>query len=496
MIFRCVLWLTAKQNQHQQLKRENNAAGSKRRLDRAAVKRLFPPSQIAQWPQSYLPSCGVAHFLSPDGVLMADVIDCYKDIRADQRHELQRDFAADYNLWCRGALLDFVRLLSDRQKRRFHRFTARARTIHDAEVRDLFGLCPYAPAQSFHEGRKYEFTPFAATQKYAMTPVSCDESLKTGKVHFTTFPQIRNVMHTEFDNMGPSRAISMLSGDDLMPTAEFVQELAFYLRRRVEEIAASEEEFCRSAMLNKNICGAGGDGDEYQSSSFSKETPVVCFFGNGRLAWLLNNSELLPFSVVSVQPPAYAARRSRRHNYLFARDGLLPELMESGVIATSFTTFFSCESISVVDALRKYRPCIALVEPHVDRDWMCDLRGFYSTREVLMLGPVDSPAMGSFAFPFLTFGVTPGPMSYWTYSDSLQPVAAARRIQMPMNPPHVSQGYTRQAVDNISAYMLSPNDCSVFGCQYRCLSYVRNVYPIVKSKSVEPNAELGATAHV
>lgn len=457
-------------------------AHQRRRLDRAAVQRLFPPSQIAQWPASYLPACGVAHFLSPDGVPRVDVTDAYRDIKSDERHELQRDFAADYTMWCRGALSDFVRLLSDRQKRRLRRFTARDRTMHDAEVREMFNLCPYASPQA-PLGQRYEFTPYARTQAYAMLPVSRCES-PNARLNFTTFPQIRNVMHTEFDSMGPSRAISMLSGDDLMPTAEMIQALAFYLRRRVGEITTAEESFCRSAI---NDCRDGG-----QLRSFSTETPVVSFFGNGRLAWLLNNSELLPFPIVPVQPPAYAARRTRHQNYLLARDGILAELTESGVIANSFATVFPCESISVGDALQKYRPCIALVEPHTDRDWLCDLRGFYSTREVLLLGPVDSPAMGSFAFPFLTFGVTPGPTTYWTYGNTLQPVSAASRIQMPMDPPYSLQGYTRRAVDDISAYMLSPNDCSAFGSQYRCLSYVRHTYPVFKNRPTEPSKTLEA----
>ncbi|EKG01205.1 hypothetical protein TCSYLVIO_007807 [Trypanosoma cruzi] len=460
--------------------------GRVHRLDSATVQRLFPPSQIAQWPQGYLPACGVARFLDPKGLPLSDVIDCYSEMKADQRHELQRDFAADYALWCRGVLADFVRRLGDREGRRFRRYTARTRAMHDAEVRELFGLSSYAPPHA-KAGRRYEFTPYAATQTYAMLPVSrCDGP--SVKAHFTTFPQVRNVMHTEFDSMGPSRALSLLTGDDLVPTAEMLQALALYLRRRVEEITAGEETFRRSAHKSAGSNGScrssstPEEGDSSELRSFSRETPVACFFGNGRLAWLLNNSELLPFRVLPLQPPSYAARRERQQRHLLARSGILADLTEKGVVSRSFSTIFPCESISVQDALRKYRPCIALVEPHTDRDWLCDLRGFYSVREVLLLGPVDSPAMGSFAFPLLTFGVTPGPMSYWTYSSTLQRVTAASRIQMPMDPPHVLQGYTRYAVDDISAYLLSPNDCPAFGCQYRSLSFVRTVYPVVSGQ--------------
>ncbi|ESL11435.1 hypothetical protein TRSC58_00813 [Trypanosoma rangeli SC58] len=453
--------------------------GRVRRLDSATVQRLFSPSQIAQWPQSYLPACGVAHFLRPNGVPLRDVIDCYQDIKADQRHELQRDFAADYTLWCRGALSDFVQRLDDRERRRFRRYTARDRVMHDAEVRELFGLCSYAPPDAT-SGRRYEFTPYATTQAYAMLPISRCESLDA-KLHFTTFPQIRNVMHTDFDSMGPSRALSLLSGDDLMPTAELVRAVAFYLRRRVEEIIAGEAAFRRSANKYHGSHGSGpSDGsDDSEMHTFSRETPVACFFGNGRLAWLLNNSDILPFRVLPLQPPSYVVKRERQQHHLLARNGILADLTEKGVVSNSFSTLFPCESISVQDALRRYRPCIALVEPHVDRDWLCDLRGFYSVREVVLLGPVDSPAMGSFAFPLLSFGVTPGPTSYWTYGNNLQRVTATSRIQMPMDPPYVLQGYTRHALDEISSYLLSPNDCAAFGCQNRALSFVRSVFPVV-----------------
>ncbi|KAH8620791.1 hypothetical protein ERJ75_000026800 [Trypanosoma vivax] len=361
------------------------------------------------------------------------------------------------------------------------RLTDRHRAVHDAEARGLLGLperaVPHSASQAMPGvgvGKHYDFTPYAATQEYAMLPVSsCDGP--GARLHLTTFPQIRNIMHTEFDSMGPARALSLLTGDELLPTTELVQELAFYLRRRVEEIRAGEGAFRRTAVEQGGAAAAGGF-----EVPFSMETPVVCFFGNGRLAWLLNNSGLLPFPVVPVGSPAHAAARERRQRHLLARDGFVAELSGSGVIGGGFSTVFPCESISVLDAMRKYRPCLVVVEPHTDRDWLCDLRGFYTTREVLLLGPVDSPAMCSFAFPFLSFGVTPGPTTYWIYNDMLQRAAVADRIRMPMDPPHVSQGYARHAVDNISSYLLSPNDCCAFSNQYRCISFVRKVYPVIK----------------
>lgn len=468
------------------------------RLDVSTVKRMFPPAQVAQWPPGYLPACGVAHFLSPDGVPLADVIDCHRDMRADRRCQLQRDFAADYTMWCRATLMDFVRRLNERDRRRMKRFCMRDRTMHDAEVRELLGLAPYvAPrAQPSQEtvgtsaapkwGSCYEFTPFAVTQGHAMLPVSqCNGP--DARMYLSTFPQIRNIMHTEFDSMGPARAIALLSGDDFFPTAECLQELVLYLRSRVGEIIAAEKAF-RGSSLSTERGRDANDGDQHEADAgqpFSLDTPVVSFFGNGRLAWLLNNSGLLPFPVVPVQPPEYAARRQRRNKHLLSRDGFVSELFGHGVLPESFTTVFPCETITVPDALRKYRPCVVLVEPHVDRDWLCDLRGFYTTREVVLLGSVDSPAMCSFGFPFLSFGVMAGPTTYWAYNEALQRVSAAERIQMPVDPPHVSQGYARRPIDNISSYLISPNDCYAFSYQHRCLSFIRKECPISRGRYTE-----------
>ncbi|CCD12814.1 unnamed protein product [Trypanosoma congolense IL3000] len=461
--------------------------GRVKRLDKAAVGRLFLPSQISQWPPGYVPACGVAHFLSPDGVSLGDVIDCHREMKTEGGSEIQRDFAADYMMWCQATLRDFVRRLDDRGRRRMRRFCSRDRTMHDAEVRELFNLNPYAPPMSSISADRtarvasandskvcYQFTPYAVTQEYAMLPVSSSKGPET-RVSFTTFPQLRNVLYTEFDSMGPGRAISLLSGDDYFLTAELLQELISYLRRRVGEIMSGEEEFRR---FSPSSMGSGTK--EGTHHSFSSETPVVSFFGNGRLPWLLNDSGLLPFPVVPVRLPAHAAVQERRQKRLHARDGLVAELFESGVVTDSFSTMFPCECISVQDALLKYRPCLILVEPHVDRDWICDLRGFYTTREVLIIGPVDSPAMCSFGFPFLSFGVTSGPTTYWAYNDMLQRVSAAHRIQMPIDPPYVSQGYSRISVDNISAYLMSPNDCPAIGSQHRCISFLRKVYPTMK----------------
>lgn len=48
------------------------------RIPHERLSRLFPPSQLQQFPKHYRPSSGVASFLRSDGVLFEDVLDCYR----------------------------------------------------------------------------------------------------------------------------------------------------------------------------------------------------------------------------------------------------------------------------------------------------------------------------------------------------------------------------------------------------------------------------------
>ncbi|KPA75117.1 putative mitochondrial hypothetical protein [Leptomonas pyrrhocoris] len=485
------------------------------RIDHKTAEKLFPREQRLQWPDGYLPASGVAHLLRPNGVPFQEVLECYADIKQDQQHELQRDFAADYTLWHRCALEQFVRSLGVHRRRRFTRLTARDRLVHDGDVRDVFQLPPYAPPapmrlpgdlhrrgaadrpqqqqvpaslsskqetgktassqQQWQQPPKYyEFQPYAATQEYAMLPVRSVHSPQQ-RVQFTTFPQLRNVLHTDFDSMSAMRALSLYSDDSIVFTRELVQTIALYLLRRLDEIAQAESSFLASASTASDVTSSLSP---LGRPTFAAETPVVAFFGNGRLAWMLNESGLLPQSVRAVQLPRHAAERQRRQTHLLQRQ---KSLGDSFGFHSAFSAIFPCETLSVGDALRKYRPAIALVEPHVDRDYLSDLRGFFSVREVLCCGPIDSPAMGSFAFPFLSFGVTPGPTTYWAYNDNLHKVTAAARIQMPMDAPFVSQGYERCYVDDVSAYLISPNDCPALTHQYRCLAFRRVRPPVLQA---------------
>lgn len=300
-----------------------------------------------------------------------------------------------------------------------------------------------------------------------MLPVSSVRSPQR-RVQFSTFPQIRNVLHTDFDSMTALRALSLYCDDAIVYTREMVQATGLYLQRRLDEIAQAESGFLAAAAPSTNVA----------APTYSRETPIVVFFGNGRLAWMLNESGLLPKPVRAVQLPRQESQRRRRQHHLLQQQ---KNLEESFGFHSSFTAIFPCEALSVGDALRKYKPALALVEPHVDRDYLSDMRGYYSVREVLCMGPIDSPAMGSFAFPFLSFGVTPGPTTYWAYNDNLHKVSAAARIQMPVDPPFESQGYARHYVDDISACLIAPNDCPVISNQYRCLAFRRVRPPSLRS---------------
>ncbi|TPP53168.1 hypothetical protein CGC20_30320 [Leishmania donovani] len=473
------------------------------RIDRQTAQKLFPREQRLQWPTGYLPASGVAHLLHPDGVPFHEVLECYMDIKRDRQHELQRDFASDYTLWNRCSLEDFVRKLDAHRRRCFTRLTARDRLVHDADVRQVFQLAPYLPpppvaitdspssrarvspplqasaaaAASTTSASKeerpayYQFQPYAATQEYAMLPVQGVRSPQQ-RVRFSTFPQIRNLLHTDFDSMTALRALSLYCEDGILYTRELVQVVALYIRRRLEEIQEAEASFLYAAAEASPSCTP--------LPTFSSASPVLVFFGNGRLAWMLNESGLLPKTVRAVQLPRQDAQRRRRHTHLLQQQ----ETLESDFgFHKSFTAIFPCETLSVGDALRKYKPAMALVEPHVDRDYMSDIRGYYSVREVVAMGPIDSPAMGSFAYPFLSFGVTPGPTTYWAYNDHLHKVHASERIQMPMDAPHESQGYERHYVDDISAYLIAPNDCAAIGRQFRCLAFRRVRPPVLKPAS-------------
>ncbi|EPY22918.1 hypothetical protein STCU_08041 [Strigomonas culicis] len=484
------------------------------RLDADQVRQLFPPAQWQSWPTGYTPASGVAHFLRPAGVPFRDVLDLVADLQqrpapgggeaAEVAREVHRDFASDYTLWCRCRLHDFVRGLeaagaSDatalRRRRTLNRFIQRERTLPDGEVRRLFALPPHAPPhpsavvvpavagpraappppppQQQQQQQYYQHTPYAATQDYAMLPVRAATS-DTDLVRFSTFPQLRNTLYREFDSMDVLRALSLYTGDDLFYTREAVAALAAYVARRVAELEAAE-----AAFLGRSPA---------PPATFSRETPVLCVFGNGRLAFLLNaalaeaRGRATALRVRPVQLPEQARQRDRRAE-LLRRSAQIPFVRESlHLDPVALLAVLPCETRALRAALAAYAPALVLVEPHVGRDYLCELRGWQTVREVLCLGPVDSPAMGSFAYPFLSFGATPGPTTYWMYNDNLHKVARAAQVQMPVDPPHEAQGYRKEYLDDLSSWLLSCNDCPAVGQQCRAVRFVRETTPVLRPR--------------
>lgn len=275
-------------------------------------------------------------------------------------------------------------------------------------------------------------------------------------VKFATFPQLRNCIYTDYDSCSPLKALSITTGESLVYTQEFIHALASYLRERLDV-------YGEAAVAGRDATGA------------LVYRPILCTFGNGRLAWMLNETNILPARVIPTRLPQ--PLRNSRLNYKFP----------DGSVSSKFGVTFPCEVAEIGRALEVHKPVIVVAEPHVDRDYLSDLRGYHTVREVLAMGQIDSPAMGSFSFPLLSFGVTPGPSTYWVYSDSMQRSTTLRGAQtLPMDPPFAAQGYQRVCVDSISKLMLHANDSPMLPNQSRCLSFRRVQAPALRQHSRAP----------
>lgn len=512
---------------------------------------MFPPSQRAQFPRHYRPSSGVAYFLMPEGVPLEDVLDCYRDLTQQLKKgapspasshsatedegnadadSLRRDFAADYILWSRAALEDFVedhvirgvvlgqarhaqargakggQDISRFRQKNFKKWTRRETLLEDAVVRDLFLLGPHLPPTppslpgkeaasppSPHIQKRereevlppcvYRFTPHAALQQLALRPLAACRSPQD-RVRFTTFPQIHNVFRQEVDSMSALRTLSHYAGDTLVYTREAVLHLAMYLQRALAEIEEREKSFA---------------GPHYDPAAAAERrgAPILTFFGNGRLAHELNATGVLPRQVVSVRLRHHAIqdKKARRLAQQEMEKGtsVLPECgaFRSAVHSSFASSSFPCQVVpSVAAAMRAYQPALVVVEPHRGgRDYFADIRGYFTVRRVVAMGPLDGPAMGSMWFPFLSFGVSPSPATYLVYNEHLQQVSAASRVQMPVDPPHEAQGYVKKYLDaELSHWLISPNDTAAVPHQYRAMVFERTVFPVRKSCAQTPES--------
>lgn len=429
------------------------------RVDASKAPLLFSSGQMRMWPTDYLPASGIAHFLKSTGVEFKDVIDTRIEMR-DER-VIQRDFSADYSVWLRETLRDFLRRHTGTAVgRKIRRFSNRERLTSLEDICAIWGLLdpaavpntlqiPVPKGTTVEGSSNYAFTPYSILQENSVLPVR-ECASPNHIVKFSTFPELRNCLYTDFDSCSPLRAWSMMSGDHLVLSSEFITTLAMYLNRRIEAI---DEDAIASI-------------DPSGTKTFR---PILSTFSNGRLAWMLNESGLLPCPVIpTALPRPLIQRRLKAH-------------VDAELISPSFSHQFPVELIGINDALEKHRPSIVLVEPHSDRDYISELRGYFTVREVMLFGQVDSPAMASFSFPLLSFGVTPGPSTYLVYNDSMRKATSYREgSAMPMDPPHEAQGYNRVFVDDISKTMVCSNDCAQFQNQSRCLSFRRLVKPALK----------------
>lgn len=557
----------------------STTTGGSVRLSSEHFRRLFSPSQRQLFPPYYTPAIGVAHFLQEDGVPLRDILECYAELQQtgvnlmakrdrggrmrgeDPSKDLRRDFAADYALWGRCALEQFVesRILrgiglngpatsmegaeqvrgrrgrsrdpSAMLKKWFRQLTSRQVLLPDAAVRELFLLGPHlapspvSPVQkhggNLHEKAKgesqghvlqeqdqppigyYRFTPYATLQSVALRPISDCSSLDK-RVKLSTFPQLYSLFRQEWDAISPLSMLSHYTSELLVFTTELITHLATALRRMVEEVEAAEPTFA-GRYYNRNPFTATN------SATMLAEAPIVIFCGSGRLAHELNATGILPRRVVAVRMQAQetVARRSLRmgQQEMTKGNSLLPEsdLFRSLVHpnfahASPTNTGESCsdfplevvESIGV--ALQRHKPVIAVVEPHRGgKDYFTEIRGYFSVRRVLALGQVDGPGMGSTHFPFLSFGVLPGPDTYLLLNNHMQQVAGVSRAKTPMDPPHVLQGYRKVYRDDLSQWLLSPCDTAAVPCQYRALLFERVVYPVpIRPGTAAPRKQEGS----
>ena len=391
------------------------------------------------WPPGYLPAASVAHFIKSDGVPFRDLVDARVDIRDDQSHELQRELAGDYSFWMRLVLDNFFHQCEgDAVKGRLlKKLSQRDRLPREEDVKSLFSLHDddaqsqvATSSTSPSTSGKFSFCPYARSQEYAMRFASSVASPDALVCLGGSLPSLRNLLHADFDSMSALKGYSMLSGDSMPYTREFVVALATHLRTKVEQQLGNPRR------------------------------PILCLFGNGRLAAMLNSAGLLPEGVIAV---AATLENASTRYHARKRAAALKQRREQlgNIVAPSFHDDFPSDSVkSIVDALIKYEPAIVVVEQYTDRDWLSDIRGYFTVRHVLMLGQVDSPQFGSFSFPFLTFGIGPGPDTYWLYSDTLQKSKrqTQQAAQFPVDPPFVAQGYERSFLDEISDKIIHAND--------------------------------------
>jgi hypothetical protein len=444
------------------------------------MRELFSPEQRARWPGSYRPTTGAAALLRKEGVPLQALIEVRREMGEDQNVELQRDLAHDMNLWTRCAFEAEMAAADSARRRLARRVLARdrvpsyaevvafarvpslaARDDMEAECRDLPGV-QHASMQEAQRvaaqrertrARRYPFTPQGVLQQSRVFAVLERCQALSQPVVLPDFPALHNLLHHHFDSCSFLKYVAARTGDELLLSNELVRELALYLRRRLDDIASAR--------------GSGADPTAGAS--------VLFLFSNGRLPRAVRDS------AIPLGAPVHASNTRRRK---VRADGALPVLGEAGTPA-SYGAVFEYDVMPVPEALRRFSPAIVVAEPHCDRDWTAEMRGHPSVRELVLLGQVDSAAMCSFSYPWLSFGCAPSPDTYLAYNSLFQRVNVSPDAQfMPMDAPYVQQGYEKLYVDSVSRWMVCANDTAGAPHQSRCCVFRRLPESVARTHAV------------
>jgi hypothetical protein len=479
------------------------------------IRELFSSEQRARWPTNFRPSVGASAFLRKEGVPLTSLIELRKEITDDHNADLQKDLTYDMNLWTRCCFEQEVLTADEKRKRLIRKVLTRDRiptynevvsfakvpsladcNDFEVECRDLPGHSDpsealESPANNYEvtanaaserlkkaqearrktlerekmirDKKRYPFTSQAFLQQQKVFSV-LEGSVQTlsDRVVFPDFPTFSNLLHHHYDSCSFLKYVAARTGDELLINQEFVRELGLYLRSRMEYYHSKERLDQEAKILGTT------------TTTTSSSSPTILFlFTNGRLPQALQES------AIPIGFPIHATNSRKR---LVARkDQALPILGEKETPG-SYSKEFPYEIISVTKALEKYKPTIVVAEPHMDRDWTAEMRGFHTVREVILLGQVDSPAMCSFSYPWLSFGCAPSMESYFAYNSLFQKVNVAQDSQfMPMDAPYIQQGYEKLYLDNnISKWMVCSNDTKSAPHQSRCCVFRRLIEKMKK----------------
>eukprot|EP00759_Apiculatamorpha_spiralis_P026065 PhF_6_TR29238/c0_g1_i1/m.42794 len=390
-------------------------------MSRKAVREAFPGDIRHHWPSGYAPTKTAAQFMYPGGISIQEVMKLRTS--RQQSPQIMNDLSTDYHVWLRSLFEDYVTVLPQVHKNLI-KLTARNRLPREDTVLEAFVM------KRWWREKPYFFRSYAMGQEIAMKVV---DDAKDGIIHFKDYPTLFNVLNTSYHSFTPATYFLKACGDPFFITREFISELALYLASRVEALG-------------------------------SKPNSILFVFSNGRIGHFLNESNIVQVPVVSWSKPG---KKKARAGSLTSLKGIDPEWEREFPLDTDSTT--------ITQALLRHEPQIVVMEPHFDKDWTTEVRGFHSVREVMYLGPVNGPAMGSFTYPYLSFGVVPGRNTYYVYGENLKIREELNKGSVPMDPPYVLQGYEEKPtyVDDVSKHMISQNESSVYYNTTRCMVHRR-----------------------